>query len=72
MTTQASTAPRSLLAGLAARLADGLAALAAVAPAARCAQEAERLYALSDEELARRGLTRDRVAHHAFRRFMDV
>ncbi len=26
-----------------------------------------RLQALSDEELARRGLTRDRIVHHVFR-----
>lgn len=30
-------------------------------------QEIEALNALSDEELAKRGLTRDRIVHHVFR-----
>ena len=33
---------------------------------ARCAAEADRLFALSDEELARLGLTRDRVIRARF------
>ncbi len=37
---------------------------------ARCAEEAKRLFALSDEQLARRGLRRDEVIQHAFRGFM--
>jgi hypothetical protein len=37
-----------------------------------CAREADRLFALSDEELARLGLTRDRVINHAFRRYLAV
>ena len=32
----------------------------------RRAREAERLFQLSDIELARRGLTRDRIIQHAF------
>jgi len=32
----------------------------------RCAREAERLFELSDVELAKRGLTRDRIIQHAF------
>ncbi len=39
---------------------------------AQCAREAERLLALSDEELERRGLTRDRVIPHAFARYMHL
>jgi hypothetical protein len=31
----------------------------------RCSREAERIFALSDDELARRGLTRDRIIQHA-------
>lgn len=38
--------------------------------AARSAREAERLFRLSDAELARMGLTRDRVIHHAFARYL--
>lgn len=34
----------------------------------RCAQEASRLSALSDEQLAQRGLKRDEIVSHAFRR----
>ncbi len=30
-------------------------------------QEIQKLNALSDEELAARGLTRDRIAHHVYR-----
>jgi hypothetical protein len=40
--------------------------------AARCAREAERLLAKSDEELARLGLRRDEVVRHAFARFMYI
>ena len=35
-----------------------------------CAHEYERLSALSDEQLSAQGLRRDRLAHHAFRRYM--
>lgn len=35
-----------------------------------CAREAERLSALSDAELARLGISRDRIFQHAFGRFM--
>ena len=37
---------------------------------ARCAHEAERLSALSDAELARRGIDREQIIQHAFRRYM--
>ncbi len=38
--------------------------------AMRCNREAERLFRLSDGELARLGLTRDRIVHHAFARYL--
>ena len=37
-----------------------------------CARQAEYLMSLSDAELASRGLTRDRIVHHAFARYMGV
>ena len=37
-----------------------------------CARHAEYLMDLSDAELAARGLTRDRIVHHAFARYMGV
>lgn len=40
--------------------------------AAGCAREAERLYGLSDADLAREGLTRDRILAHAFRPFCHL
>lgn len=70
MTTETLALPRSFLGALADRLVDACVALAHRSPAARCAQEAEHLLALSDEELARQGLTRDRVIRHAFRQFV--
>ena len=69
MTTETLSLPRSFLGALAHRLVDACVALAHRSPAARCAQEAERLFALSDAELAQRGLTRGRVIQHAFRQF---
>ena len=36
----------------------------------RCLREAERLSQLSDAELARHGLTRDRIVRHAFARYL--
>jgi hypothetical protein len=36
----------------------------------RCARKAERLSQLSDAELARLGLTRDRIVQHAFARYL--
>jgi hypothetical protein len=38
--------------------------------AMRCSREAERLSQLSDAELARLGLTRDRIVQHAFARHL--
>lgn len=37
---------------------------------ARCAHQAERLAGLSDSELARRGIAREQIIQHAFRRYM--
>lgn len=39
----------------------------AIAEAQSRADQIERLQALSDQELAKRGLTRDRIVHHVFR-----
>ena len=36
----------------------------------RCSREVERLSKLSDAELARLGLTRHRIVHHAFARYL--
>lgn len=38
--------------------------------AMRCSREAEYLFTLSDVELSRRGLTRDRIVHHPFARYL--
>lgn len=38
----------------------------------RCAREVERLSALSDAELARRGLRREDIARHAFSRLFHL
>ena len=40
--------------------------------AARCANEAERLFRMSDAELARRGLKRDQIIRHAFRSYIHL
>jgi hypothetical protein len=47
-------------------------ALTSASGAMRCAREAERLQMLSDAELAKLGLTRDRIVHHAFRHYLGV
>ena len=38
--------------------------------AAQCAREAERLFGLSDAELARQGLRRDQIVQHAFKTYV--
>lgn len=57
-----------------ARIAAGLAAvgrfLCDLSNARRCATEVERLMALSDAALARRGLRRDEIVSYAFRNHM--
>ncbi len=58
---------REALVAAAARLGH---ALADNSEAMRCKREADRLFAMSDAELAGLGLTRDRVITHAFRRYM--
>ncbi len=74
MTANSNTAraARPLLAGLGDAIAGFIEAIARSSHAARCAEEAERLFALSDAELARRGLTRDRIIQHAFRAYLSV
>jgi hypothetical protein len=70
MNARARSRPLSLFSGIGASVLDAFVALGRRSPAARCAEEAERLFALSDAELARKGLTRDRVIHHAFRHYL--
>jgi hypothetical protein len=40
--------------------------------AAACARQAEALFKLSDEDLAKRGLRRDEVIQHAFARYLYI
>ena len=40
--------------------------------AASCAREVEYLSSLSDDELARRGIEREDIVHHAFRRYTST
>jgi hypothetical protein len=74
MTTQTTTrlSGRSILVSLGDTLAAIADTLAETGDLARCSREAERLFALSDEELARRGLTRDRVINYAFRHYISL
>jgi hypothetical protein len=72
MTTETLTTHRSLIAGIGDALVNAYVKLSRRSPAARCAEEAERLFALSDAELAKLGLTRDRVIHHAFRQYLHL
>jgi hypothetical protein len=78
-TTTIQTAPRrdagrAALARIAATIGAGFAAVMRffrdLANAGRCAAEAQRLMALSDAELARRGLRRDEIVPYAFRTHM--
>jgi uncharacterized protein YjiS (DUF1127 family) len=72
MTSQTLQTPtfRNALAALG-RFGGGiLDALASASGAMRCAREVERLQMLSDAELAKLGLTRDRIVHHAFRSYL--
>jgi len=70
MRTETLTARRSPLATIGVAIGDFFLRIAHRSPAARCAQEAERLFALSDADLARLGLTRDRVIQHAFKSYL--
>jgi hypothetical protein len=47
-----------------------LTALSETSDVMACARRAEYLMSLSDAELAERGLSRDRIMHHAFARYM--
>jgi hypothetical protein len=47
-------------------------ALVAASAAGRCAHEVERLMAMSDAELARRGIKREDIVRHAFARYLGV
>jgi hypothetical protein len=74
MTTQTISPVRSAAAALGAIFGAAAArigaALDGAAAGARCARDAKRLLAMSDADLARRGLTRDRIAEHCFARHM--
>jgi hypothetical protein len=72
LTPDASFPVRPLSAGPGAAFVRAMRRLSGGSQAARCAAEAERLFALSDAELARRGLSRDRVLSHAFARFLHL
>ena len=74
-TTTLQTAPprdtgRALLDSIRAGFAAVTRFVRAFSNARRCAAEVERLLALPDAELKRRGLRRDEIASYAFRRYM--
>ena len=72
MTTNTFTIGRSPIEALGEALRTALTFIGRNSPGARCAQEADRLFALTDAELAEMNLTRDRVVQHAFRRYLHV
>jgi hypothetical protein len=69
-----TTRPRDAGKAFLSRIGDGFAAvmrfLSALSAARSCARELERLSALSDSALARRGLRRDEIVQHVFRNHM--
>jgi hypothetical protein len=78
-TTTIPTAPqrpagRAALARIGAGIGAGFAAviqfLSDLSSARACGAEAQRLMALSDAQLAKRGLKRDEIVTYAFRNFM--
>lgn len=73
-TTIQTTPPRGAQGPVLGRIGAGFAAvmrfLCTLSNARRCAFEAERLMALSDAELKRRGLRRDEIVAYAFRNHM--
>jgi hypothetical protein len=78
-TTTIRTAPRRdagkgvftrIGAGIRAGFAAAMRFLCDLSNARRCALEVERLMALSDAELARRGLKRDEIVAYVFRNYM--
>jgi len=64
--------PAGLFAGLRHRIGGLLEAIAESSDLERSAREYERLSRLSAAELARRGLRRDLLAEHAFRRHVGL
>ena len=73
MTAHVTRAPeRSLFRSIGAAVTRFGNVLAESSGAMRCSREAERLFELSDDELAKLGLTRDRIIQHAFRRYLYV
>lgn len=58
---------KKLIHALSTILAHVAALFTAIAEAQSRSDEIQRLQALSDQELAKRGLTRDRIVHHVFR-----
>ncbi len=67
MTTIELQPARSFLARVGRAVADGYIRMCERSHLSACAQEAVDLFALSDAELAARGLTRSTVIPHAFR-----
>ena len=59
--------PLNALAGLGRAFQSFFLALSVASTSDARLREMERLQALSDEELAKRGLTRDRIVNHVFR-----
>ncbi len=73
MTSNSLTRNRDgVFAGLRHRIGGLLEAIAGSSDLERSAREYERLSRLSDAELARRGLRRDFLAEHAFRRHVGL
>jgi hypothetical protein len=73
-TTPRRDAGKAVLAKIGAGIGAGFAAamrfLCDLSNARQCALEVERLMALSDAELARRGLKRDEIVRYVFRNYM--
>lgn len=64
--TAASHSPSNPLSAIGTRLVRFLDRIAQNSDAMACSRKAQRLMALTDAELAARGLTRDRIVEHAF------
>jgi hypothetical protein len=71
-TTTTARPARPVLGRIRSAAAAAFNALAEYSQAAQCAREAQRLFAMSDGELAKRGLTRDRIIQHAFGPYLDI
>lgn len=72
MTTETISTGRSLLYSIISAIGEAYVSFAKRSPTAECAAEAQRLFALSDEELALMGLTRRTVLPHAFRHYVNL